>query len=213
MTNCCKTARRTVPRRLGARPCSSSACVTWQLHLTLGAAGTSARPTWQLCLLSYRARAISRYDSCTLGNTLRMCCPLHELLPQPTRQCLKHWACRGFMQMMHLVWSAWHSFVPQAQVKRQAKGRAAAHWQRRAAILTFAWWHDYATVMSTRRQQLADALLRWNTRRLWLALEGWRAVTRHRLRRQQQLEEVRWCYAQLTSYHCMSIDSHNRWTI
>lgn len=93
-------------------------------------------------------------------------------------------------QIIRVVWNAWRSFVPQAQVKRHAKGRAAAHWHRRALILSFAWWHSYTAVMKTRRQQLADALLRWDTRRMWLVLEGWRAVTHYKQHKQQQLAQV-----------------------
>jgi hypothetical protein len=95
------------------------------------------------------------------------------------------------VQIIRVVWNAWHSFVPQAQVKRHAKGRAAAHWHRRALILSFAWWHSYAAVMKARRQQLADALLRWDTRRMWLALEGWRAVTQYKQHKQHKLAQVR----------------------
>lgn len=94
------------------------------------------------------------------------------------------------LQMMQLVWSAWRSFVPEAQDKRHAKGRAAEHRQRRALILSLAWWHDYATTMKARKQQLADALLRWDTRRMWLVLEGWRTVAKYKQRRQEQLAQV-----------------------
>lgn len=94
-------------------------------------------------------------------------------------------------QIIKVVWNAWRSFVPQAQVKRHAKGRAAAHWHRRALILAFAWWLNYAAVMKARRQQLADALLRWDTRRMWLALDGWRAVTHYKQHKQQKLAQVR----------------------
>lgn len=103
-------------------------------------------------------------------------------------QVLCVWCCTD-LQIMQLVWSAWRSFVPQVQVKRQAKGRAAAHWQRRELIRSFAWWHDYAAVMKVRRQQLADALLRWDMRRMWLALEGWRALVRHQQHRQERVAE------------------------
>lgn len=94
------------------------------------------------------------------------------------------------LQVIRIVWNAWRSFVPQIQDKRQVKGRAAAHWQRRALILSFAWWHEYAAAISSQRQQLAEALMRWDTRRLSLALEGWHTLTRHKQRRQEQLVQV-----------------------
>jgi len=99
------------------------------------------------------------------------------------------------LQVIRIVWNAWRSFVPQIQDKRQAKGRAAAHWQRRALILSFAWWHEYAAVINSQRQQLAEALMRWDTRRLSLALEGWHTLIRHKQRRQEQLVQVCVCVA------------------
>mgnify|MGYP001806653474 CR=1 FL=1 len=54
-TDCCD-----VVRRWRAKSCSTSTPATWQLHLAPGADGTSARHTWQRCLLSCKAKGTIR---------------------------------------------------------------------------------------------------------------------------------------------------------
>jgi hypothetical protein len=98
---------------------------------------------------------------------------------------------KGHTQLMHIVWTAWRSFVPHSQGKRQVADRTGAHWRRRALILCCAGWHEVAALQAWQRQQLAAALMRWDGRRMWLALEGWRAVLAYKQTKRQKLERVR----------------------